>query len=429
MVRLVKGAYWDSEIKRAQVDGLDGYPVYTRKAYTDVAYLACARKLLAAPDAIYPQFATHNAHTLAADLRAGRPGRVRAGQYEFQCLHGMGEPLYEQVVGAPTTASSTGRAASTRRSARTRRCSPTWCAACWRTAPTPRSSTASPTRRCRSTSWSPTRCDGRARAARKAARRCRIRAIPLPRDLFGDGARATRAGLDLADEDALRALAAALAASARRSLDAPRPMLGAASRRRRDWRAGAQPGRPSATSSATCATRPAADVDAALTRAAAARAGLGRDRAGERAPHASSAPPTCSRPTCRALIGLLVREAGKTSPTRVAEVREAVDFLRYYAAQARARLRQRDAIGRSGPVVCISPWNFPLAIFTGQVAAALAAGNAVLAKPAEQTPLIAARGRARCCTTPACRAARCSCCRAAARRSARRWSPTRACRA
>ena len=99
MVRLVKGAYWDSEIKRAQVDGLDGYPVYTRKAYTDVAYLACARKLLAAPGQVYPQFATHNAHTLAAiHTLAGQ--NYYAGQYEFQCLHGMGEPLYEQVVGA-----------------------------------------------------------------------------------------------------------------------------------------------------------------------------------------------------------------------------------------------------------------------------------------------------------------------------------------
>ncbi|MDB5894033.1 MAG: putA, partial [Rhodoferax sp.] len=100
MVRLVKGAYWDSEIKRAQIDGLDGYPVYTRKAYTDVSYLACAGKLLAAPDAVYPQFATHNAHTLSAIYQMADPATYQPGQYEFQCLHGMGEPLYEQVVGA-----------------------------------------------------------------------------------------------------------------------------------------------------------------------------------------------------------------------------------------------------------------------------------------------------------------------------------------
>ena len=100
MIRLVKGAYWDSEIKRAQVDGLAGYPVFTRKAYTDVSYLACARRLLAAPDAVYPQFATHNAHTLAAIYQMAGPDSYQPGQYEFQCLHGMGEPLYEQVVGA-----------------------------------------------------------------------------------------------------------------------------------------------------------------------------------------------------------------------------------------------------------------------------------------------------------------------------------------
>ena len=98
MIRLVKGAYWDSEIKRAQVDGLDGFPVFTRKVHTDVSYLACARKLLAAPDAVYPQFATHNAQTLASVLVFAGPNFYR-GQYEFQCLHGMGEPLYEEVVG------------------------------------------------------------------------------------------------------------------------------------------------------------------------------------------------------------------------------------------------------------------------------------------------------------------------------------------
>ena len=98
MVRLVKGAYWDSEIKRAQVDGLDGFPVFTRKVHTDVSYIACARKLLAAPDAVFPQFATHNAQTLAT-IHAMAGANFHAGQYEFQCLHGMGEPLYEEVVG------------------------------------------------------------------------------------------------------------------------------------------------------------------------------------------------------------------------------------------------------------------------------------------------------------------------------------------
>ncbi len=98
MVRLVKGAYWDSEIKRAQVDGLDGFPVFTRKVHTDVSYLACARKLLDAPDAVFPQFATHNAQTLGAIMAMAGPD-FYPGQYEFQCLHGMGEPLYDEVVG------------------------------------------------------------------------------------------------------------------------------------------------------------------------------------------------------------------------------------------------------------------------------------------------------------------------------------------
>jgi RHH-type proline utilization regulon transcriptional repressor/proline dehydrogenase/delta 1-pyrroline-5-carboxylate dehydrogenase len=115
MIRLVKGAYWDSEIKRAQLDGQDGYPVYTRKPYTDAAYIACARQLLAAPKEVYPQFATHNAHTMATIYELAQPERYTAPQYEFQCLHGMGEPLYEQVVGDPGQASWGGPAVSTRR--------------------------------------------------------------------------------------------------------------------------------------------------------------------------------------------------------------------------------------------------------------------------------------------------------------------------
>ena len=204
MVRLVKGAYWDSEIKRAQVDGLEDFPVFTRKIHTDVSYLACARKLLAAPDAVFPQFATHNAQTLAT-IHAMAGENFYAGQYEFQCLHGMGEPLYEEVVGP---ASSTGRAASMRRSARTRPCSPIWCAACWRTAPTPRSSTASPIPTSRSTSCSPIRSSASAPWSRSARR---IRASRCRRDLFG-AARQNSRGLDLANEQVLASLAAALQA-------------------------------------------------------------------------------------------------------------------------------------------------------------------------------------------------------------------------
>ncbi len=236
MLRLVKGAYWDSEIKRAQVDGLEGFPVFTRKIHTDVSYLACARLLLEAPDAVFPQFATHNALTLAT-IHAMAGKNFYAGQYEFQCLHGMGEPLYDQIVGrAPTT----GRAASTRRSARTRRCSPISCAACWRTAPTPPSSIASPTPPFRSTSWSKTRSRRRARSFPSARR---IPRSSLPRDLFAPE-RANSAGLDLSNEARLAALgpsarekrASGLARGAPRGRGARDRQSGGSARRRRPCR-------------------------------------------------------------------------------------------------------------------------------------------------------------------------------------------------
>jgi RHH-type proline utilization regulon transcriptional repressor/proline dehydrogenase/delta 1-pyrroline-5-carboxylate dehydrogenase len=143
MVRLVKGAYWDAEIKRAQVDGLEDFPVYTRKVHTDVAYIACARKLLGAKDAVFPQFATHNARTLATIFHLAGPD-FKLGDFEFQCLHGMGEGSMVRSWAPPIWAAP---AASTRRSARMRRCWPIWCAACWKMAPTPPSSTRSAMRR------------------------------------------------------------------------------------------------------------------------------------------------------------------------------------------------------------------------------------------------------------------------------------------
>lgn len=156
MIRLVKGAYWDSEIKRAQMDGLEGYPVYTRKVYTDVSYLACAKKLLAVPNLIYPQFATHNAHTLAAIYQlAGQ--NYYPGQYEFQCLHGMGEPLYEQVTGKVADGKPTVRVVFMLRLAHMKRCWRIWCVACWKTVLTPRLLTVLPTPLCHWMNWSPIR--------------------------------------------------------------------------------------------------------------------------------------------------------------------------------------------------------------------------------------------------------------------------------
>ncbi len=384
MVRLVKGAYWDSEIKRAQLDGLEGYPVYTRKAYTDVAYIACARKLLTAPEAVYPQFATHNAHTLAA-VHALAGENYDAGQYEFQCLHGMGEPLYEQVVGAladgklnrpcriyaPVGSHDTLLAYLVRRLLENGA----------------------------NTSFVNRIADdelpleqlvedpvqtvlGMAKA--EGVTGAPHPAIVLPQALFG-ATRANSTGLDLASELQLAALGRALADAAGSAWRAA-PLLA------HDVPAGTtqnvlNPADPSDVVG-TVQDASADDVRAALSAAQDAAPAWAATPAAQRAALLDAAADRLQSDTER-LCTLLAREAGKTFGNAVAEVREAVDFLRYYAAEVR-----RDFDNRThrplGPVVCISPWNFPLAIFTGQVAAALAAGNVVLAKPAEQTPLVAA---------------------------------------
>ena len=382
MVRLVKGAYWDSEIKRAQVDGQSDYPVYTRKPHTDVSYLACARALLAAPDAVYPQFATHNAHSVAAIVQLAG-ANYYAGQYEFQCLHGMGEPLYEAVVGgalkrpcriyAPVGTHETLLAYLVRRLLENGA----------NTSFVNRIADADvpidtliedPVQTVERTAQT----EGRPLGAPHPR-------IPLPRDLYGaHGARANSAGLDLADESQLDALSKALlSAQVGSALAAPLthshprplpalPVLNPADRRDRVGEVHhasegdvAQALADAAAHAAAWADVPPAERAACLQRAAdALQADMPR------------------------LMGLLVREAGKSWPNAIAEVREAIDFLRFYAEQVATQFD--NATHRPlGPVVCISPWNFPLAIFTGQVAAPLAAGNVVLAKPAEQTPLIA----------------------------------------
>jgi len=375
MVRLVKGAYWDAEIKRAQVDGLADFPVYTRKVHTDVAYVACARKLLAASDAVFPQFATHNAQSLATIYHLADPDAFASDQYEFQCLHGMGEPLYSQVVGAdkldrpcriyaPVGTHETLLAYLVRRllengansSFVNRIADPG----------VPVSAlVADPVLVVRATPEPGAKHEG----------------IALPADLYaaeGSGGRRNSAGIDLTDELALEALSGALQESA----------LG-------DWRAlppGVEgPGLP------VCNPADHRDVVGTVVEAAPADATpVARRAAGSGWP---AVPPVeraailetaadAMQDRIAPLMALAIREAGKSAANAVAEVREAVDFLRYYARQARETLTPAQA--PLGPVLCISPWNFPLAIFTGQVAAALAAGNPVLAKPAEETPLIAA---------------------------------------
>jgi RHH-type proline utilization regulon transcriptional repressor/proline dehydrogenase/delta 1-pyrroline-5-carboxylate dehydrogenase len=384
MVRLVKGAYWDSEIKRAQVDGLDGYPVYTRKLYTDVCYLACARKLLGAAEAIYPQFATHNAYSVAAIYHLAGPDYT-PGQYEFQCLHGMGEPLYDNVVGpvaegkldrpcriyAPVGTHETLLAYLVRRLLENGA----------NTSFVNQISDASipleeliadPVERIRQLA----RDEGVLGLPHPR--------IPRPRQLYGE--RLNAAGIDLCNEDALERLAAALSASARIP-----------------WRATPTSAGETSAAAPTVIRNPAeredvvgnvvaassVEIDRALEVAASVASMWQAVAPNERAAILLRAADAMERQMAT-LMGLAVREAGKSFANAAAEVREAVDYLRYYALQVRERF-VNDTHRALGPVVCISPWNFPVAIFTGQIAAALAAGNPVLAKPAEQTPLTAAR--------------------------------------
>ncbi len=375
MLRLVKGAYWDSEIKRAQVEGLDGFPVFTRKLHTDVSYLACARKLLAAQDAVFAQFATHNAHTVAAIHSMAGPD-FTLGDYEFQCLHGMGEPLYEEVVGpdklnrpcriyAPVGTHETLLAYLVRRllengansSFVNRIQNPTVPVADLIADPVEQAASA------------PTLGAPHPR-------------IALPHDLYAP-VRANAAGLDLHNEHTLLALATALRRNAKRCWRAA-PADGAAGAAR-DIRNPAD--HSDVVGQVVEATL--AQVDAALTRADAAAPIWRATPAAERAACLLRAADLLEAHMPE-LLGLIVREAGKSLSNAIAEIREAVDFLRYYATQASTTL---DGANHAplGVVTCISPWNFPLAIFTGQIAAALAAGNAVLAKPAEETPLIAAQ--------------------------------------
>jgi RHH-type proline utilization regulon transcriptional repressor/proline dehydrogenase/delta 1-pyrroline-5-carboxylate dehydrogenase len=355
MVRLVKGAYWDAEVKRAQVMGLDRFPVFTRKAHTDVAWIGAARRLLGARN-LYPQFATHNAHSAAAVLAMA--GTDRQG-WEFQRLHGMGEALHETLmreegarcrIYAPVGAHRDLLAYLVRRLLEN-------------------GANSSFVHQIVDADVAPevVAADPFAAASGRPHP-----AVTPPAALFAP--RANSRGADLADPVEWAAFAAARApyAAPHRWGAGPRAVTNPADPgdvvgHVRDCAPAEAPAAVDAAMAAApgWAATPAAARAAVLRRAADAFEG----QAGE-------------------LTALLAREAGKTAADAVAELREAVDFLRYYADGAAAAEAGTQA---RGVAVCISPWNFPLAIFTGQVAAALAAGNAVAAKPAEQTPLIAAR--------------------------------------
>ena len=359
MLRLVKGAYWDSEIKRAQVDGMPDYPVFTRKVHTDVAYLACAKAMLAAPDALYSQFATHNAFTIAAIRTLSG-----AARFEFQCLHGMGESIYDQLavdgkldrpcrIYAPVGSHETLLAYLVRRLLENGANSSFV------------NRIVDPAVPIASLVEDPVAQALRTGGAPHAN-------LPAPGAIL-PGRRNSR-GLDLADDTVLRALAAALDATPQR-FGVPPEAAGAIDV--------VSPSDRADTVGRVVAATPG-DVDRALAAAKDEGIQWSRTSADERAACLVRAADLMEEARAT-FIALAVREAGKTFGNAVSEVREAVDFLRYYANEARS-LQDAAALG---PIVAISPWNFPLAIFTGQVSAALAAGNPVLAKPAEQTPLMA----------------------------------------
>ena len=385
MVRLVKGAYWDSEIKRAQVAGFAGYPVYTTKAATDVSYLVCARALLDAAPHLYGQFATHNAHTLAAvRLMAGQRGLSP----EFQRLHGMGEALYSAAqdrygdfplrVYAPVGSHEDLLPYLVRRLLENGA----------------------------NTSFVHALLDEKTPVSKvvvdpvatvEAAGAGPHPRIPLPLDLYGPSRR-NSGGLDLSIAEVRGALAIAIAALDADPLEAG-PIIDG-----QQVKAGAGVELVSPSDLSRVLGRSwsanAFDVDRAFAAARAAQ-GPWDLRGGEGRARVLRAMGDALEAERDRLIAICVREAGKTLADAIAEVREAADFCRYYAHLAETQFAQpetlRGPVGETnqlslhgrGVFVCISPWNFPLAIFTGQIAAALAAGNAVLAKPAEQTPIIA----------------------------------------
>ncbi|MCP4327135.1 MAG: bifunctional proline dehydrogenase/L-glutamate gamma-semialdehyde dehydrogenase PutA [Alphaproteobacteria bacterium] len=384
MVRLVKGAYWDTEIKRAQEAGEDGYPVFTRKASTDLSYIACVRKAFECTDAIYPQFATHNAQTASVVLELAGDYR----DFEFQRLHGMSAHLHDELIapekyGVPVRVYAPCGGHKELLPYLVRRL-------------LENGANTSFVNRIMDESVPLEKITGDPVEEVAALQHKPHPRIPLPRQIYAPR-RLNSMGVDLTDERSLRGLAEELTGFA----DA-------------GWSAGPIVDGSEALTRLGDITDPAdrarvvggvqeadeADVAAALDVAEKAFPAW-RDRPVEdRAAFLERAADLFEANTPE-LMAIAIREAGKTLADAVAEVREAVDFCRYYAVQARRLCGAPTALpahggdlfetGGRGIFVCISPWNFPLAIFTGQIAAALAVGNAVIAKPAEQTSLMAAR--------------------------------------
>ena len=386
MVRLVKGAYWDTEIKLAQVNGRTDYPVFTTKPATDLNYLVCARMMIEAAPHIYCQFATHNAHTLAAVRRMARDRKV---VIEHQRLHGMGEALYDAAKGLWADEKLIVRAY----------------------APVGGHEELLPylVRRLlengANSSFVHALLDERVPAADVAAdpitaveaQPDRHPKIPVPMNIYGD--RQNSLGRDYSTAEARAVHEAALNAVDAEALQAG-PIIGGKLLAGVEAQDVTNPyNRAQVVGKTSDAT--SEQVDQAIKLAAEAQVAWDKKLGLGRAPILRAMGDALEADMDR-LVAILSREAGKSLNDGVAEVREAVDFLRYYAMLAEKDFGGRETLkGPTGEVnqlvlhgrgvfAAISPWNFPLAIFTGQIAAALAAGNAVVAKPAEQTPLIAA---------------------------------------
>lgn len=362
MVRLVKGAYWDTEIKHAQVMGAAGYPVFTRKVNTDVSYIACARKLFSMTDRVYPQFATHNAHSCAAVLKIAGPDNRN---FEFQRLHGMGEALHEIIreryqsrcrIYAPVGAHEDLLAYLVRRLLEN-------------------GANSSFVNQIVDETIAPEVIAADPFTAIEQLAKIENDQLPNPSEIFAP--RKNSLGWDITVESDVDALHVArqpfMTPYAWESANGENPINVINPANPKD-RVGQY------------ATASQSQIEAMLSATSAAQADWAALKGEQRASVLEKTAVLYEANTGE-LIALLTREAGKTLADGIAEVREAVDFCRYYAAEARESLPGDPR----GTIICISPWNFPLAIFTGQIAAALAAGNAVIAKPAEQTTLVATR--------------------------------------
>jgi RHH-type proline utilization regulon transcriptional repressor/proline dehydrogenase/delta 1-pyrroline-5-carboxylate dehydrogenase len=388
MVRLVKGAYWDGEVKHAQEQGLPDYPVFTRKCHSDVCYQVCAERLLSAPDAIYAQFATHNAHSVAVVQELTRDNK----DFEFQRLHGMGSLLFDEVIEhSPQTFIRVYAPVGNHKDLLpylVRRL-------------LENGANSSFVNRFLDAEVPPAELLQDPVELTLAQPLRRHPKIPVPRNIYQDQPQPwlNARGIDLHDpldvSPLLEKMSAATASPGRAA-----PIVGG------EWRTGAAKPVLSPTDTARVVGE-VVEADAAAIEDALVRATLAHpewDSLGaEKRAACLDRMASLLELHCAELMGIIGAEAGRTIDDALSEVREAVDFCRYYAQQARAHFAAATALpGPTGEVnelslhgrgtfLAISPWNFPLAIFTGQVVAALAAGNCVIAKPAEQTPMIGAR--------------------------------------